>query len=60
MSDELTQPTTEYARLLREIADWLDQASCQVGRAVNAVMTATYWRIGQRIVEEEQRGSDQA
>ena len=27
---------------------------------VNAAMTSTYWRIGLRIVEEEQRGSDQA
>jgi hypothetical protein len=25
-------------------------------RTVNAVMTATYWAIGRRIVEAEQRG----
>lgn len=28
--------------------------------AVNNVMTATYWRIGQRIVEEEQNGNERA
>ena len=25
-------------------------------RAVNAIMTATYWEIGRRIVEHEQQG----
>jgi DUF1016 N-terminal domain len=29
-----------------------------VGRAVNALMTTTYWRIGERIFEQEQRGGE--
>ena len=32
----------------------------QAGRAVNALMTLTYWRIGQRIFEQEQRGNQRA
>ena len=28
--------------------------------AVNAVMIETYWRIGQRIVEQEQKGKERA
>jgi hypothetical protein len=27
---------------------------------VNAVMIETYWRIGQRIVEQEQKGKERA
>jgi hypothetical protein len=30
------------------------------GRSVNAIMTATYWGIGRRIVEEEQGGHERA
>jgi len=60
MSNVEVSPTAEYGKILAEIADWLHKANIQVGRTVNAVMTATYWRIGQRIVEEEQRGHGQA
>jgi predicted nuclease of restriction endonuclease-like (RecB) superfamily len=60
MSNVQVPPTSEYGKILAEIADWLHKANIQVGRTVNAVMTATYWRIGQRIVEEEQRGHGQA
>ena len=38
----------------------LESARHTAARAVNAVMTATYWEIGRRIVEVEQRGSPQA
>lgn len=60
MSDIEIPPAAEYGKILAEIADWLHKANVQVGRTVNAVMTATYWRIGQRIVEEEQRGHGHA
>jgi hypothetical protein len=60
MSNVEVPPTAEYGKILAEIADWLHKANIQVGRTVNAVMTGTYWRIGQRIVEEEQRGHGQA
>jgi predicted nuclease of restriction endonuclease-like (RecB) superfamily len=55
-----TLSSGEYGTLLVDITSWLETARKQAGRAVNAVMTATYWRIGQRIVEQEQRGSERA
>src|SRR5271168_1769616 len=50
----------EYGPLLVDISEWLKSARKQSGRAVNAVMTATYWRIGRRIFEQEQRGKERA
>src|SRR5262249_28321734 len=46
-----------YETLLSEVSRLLEHARQSAGRAVNAVMTATYWQIGRRIVEEEQKGS---
>jgi DUF1016 N-terminal domain len=60
MSNDPSLSTGSYLEILNEIADLLSHATAQVGRVVNAAMTSTYWRIGLRIVEEEQRGSDQA
>jgi predicted nuclease of restriction endonuclease-like (RecB) superfamily len=48
----------EYSALLVDVSQWLEQARRQAGRAVNALMTATYWRIGERIFEQEQRGGE--
>ena len=48
----------EYSALLVDVTQWLEQARRQAGRAVNALMTATYWRIGERIFEQEQRGGE--
>lgn len=55
-----TLASGEYGSLLVDITGWLEAARTQAGRAVNAIMTATYWRIGQRIFEQEQRGSERA
>jgi hypothetical protein len=60
MSNVPSPPPGNYLQILNEIADLLSHATAQVGRVVNAAMTSTYWRIGLRIVEEKQRGSDQA
>ena len=38
----------------------LEAARRNAARAVNALMTATYWEIGRRIVEFEQQGKDRA
>jgi predicted nuclease of restriction endonuclease-like (RecB) superfamily len=46
----------EYNALLVDVSRWLEQARKQAGRAVNALMTTTYWRIGERVFEQEQRG----
>lgn len=50
----------EYAEVLDGIMDLLERARREAARSVNAVMTATYWEIGQRIVEFEQAGARRA
>src|SRR5437899_2305820 len=49
-----------YDAILAEVVDLLEGARRLSARAVNAVITTTYWRIGQRIVEAEQKGSHKA
>jgi len=49
-----------YADLVTEIARLLDSARHVSVRAINAVMTATYWEIGRRIVRFEQGGKSRA
>jgi hypothetical protein len=45
-----------YESLLTDVVNVIDEARRAVARTVNAAMTTTYWLIGCRIVEEEQRG----
>jgi DUF1016 N-terminal domain len=55
-------PTTQlradshYRGLVAELSRLLENARKTSARAVNAVMTATYWELGRRIVEFEQGG----
>ena len=49
-----------YSGLVVGIAELLESARRISARAVNAVMTATYWEIGRRIVEFEQGGRSRA
>lgn len=49
-----------YGALVGGIADVLEVARRASARAVNALMTATYWEIGRRIVEYEQKGKARA
>jgi len=49
-----------YEDLLGDIAGLLESARRSAARSVNAIMTATYWLIGRRIVEYEQAGSARA
>ena len=46
--------------LIQTIKSLLHQARTNVYQTVNAVMTQTYWQIGQHIVEVEQAGHDKA
>lgn len=50
----------EYGGLVTGIADLLDQARRGAARAVNSILTATYWEVGRRIVEFEQGGQARA
>jgi predicted nuclease of restriction endonuclease-like (RecB) superfamily len=58
----LTHPHlhNQYDRLLADISGLLEQARRTAARSVNAVLTATYWQIGRRIVEHEQHGTVRA
>ncbi len=47
-------PVADYSVLIGNIGELLETARRTSARAVNAVMTATYWEIGRRIVEFEQ------
>ncbi|MDD4878543.1 MAG: PDDEXK nuclease domain-containing protein [Candidatus Nanoarchaeia archaeon] len=45
-----------YSLLVSEIGNLLESGRRQAVSAVNAAITQTYWQIGRRIVEFEQRG----
>lgn len=49
-----------YAAIHGDIVALLDSARRAAARSVNALMTASYWEIGRRIVEFEQGGLERA
>lgn len=49
-----------YEVVLAEVVNLLESARRASARSVNAVITATYWDIGKRIVEFEQVGESRA
>jgi predicted nuclease of restriction endonuclease-like (RecB) superfamily len=49
-----------YQNLLSGISGILQEARRASARTVNSILTATYWEIGRRIVEFEQRGMSRA
>ena len=49
-----------YDSIVSELSDLIESARRVSARSVNAVVTATYWEIGRRIVESEQRGKKRA
>lgn len=50
----------DYEVVLAEVVSLLEEARRSAARSVNAIMTATYWEIGRRVVECEQSGQDRA
>jgi hypothetical protein len=50
----------EYGEVLETMVSLLEAARRLSARAVNSVMTATYWEMGRRIVELEQSGQGRA
>src|SRR5438477_2252402 len=57
----ISQTTSaEYGGLIGGIAELLEASRRSAARMVNVLMTATYWEIGRRIVEFEQRGEVRA
>ena len=53
-------PEPHYTDLLSGISGLLEDARRKSARAVNSILTATYWEIGRRIVEFEQGGQARA
>ncbi len=51
---------TDYAAVHTGIVTLLETARRAAARSVNALMTASYWEIGRRIVEFEQEGQERA
>ena len=49
-----------YSTFVNQLVGLLEQARRNSARSVNAIMTATYWEVGRRIVEQEQRGKKRA
>ena len=50
----------DYDEVLSGVVELLEQARHAAARAVNTVMTATYWESGRRIVEFELGGEARA
>lgn len=48
------------ASFVNEVKSLVERGRNAAYGAVNAVMIETYWRIGQRIVEQEQNGKERA
>ena len=59
-SRKLDRLDTDYASVRGGIIDLLKTARSVLARSINAVMTATYWEIGRRIVESEMGGEKRA
>lgn len=57
---EIIGTVDTYATVLSDVTELMEAARRAAARSVNAVMTATYWEIGRRIVELEQRGESRA
>ena len=57
---EIVKPQDNYDSILSDVVKLLEQSRRLTARSINAIMTATYWEIGRRIVEVEQKGEERA
>jgi predicted nuclease of restriction endonuclease-like (RecB) superfamily len=57
---EIVGTADPYPTVLSAVVELMEAARRAAARSVNAIMTATYWEIGRRIVEMEQRGESRA
>ena len=55
MPKQLRALDKSYFEFVAELVGLLEEARRNSARSVNSIMTATYWEIGRRIVEQEQR-----
>lgn len=59
MSEKIVK-IADYESILSDVSELLESARRTTVRSINTIMTATYWLIGKRIVECEQRGKRRA
>jgi DUF1016 N-terminal domain len=57
---KMTVVPESYNSIRAEIVELLNAARSTAAHSVNALMTATYWEIGRRIVQSEQAGEKRA
>lgn len=57
---KIVPASADYSGMHGDIVALLEAARRTAARSVNALMTASYWEIGRRIVEFEQGGQDRA
>ena len=60
MSDKTVCTRDVSKHFIQDIRQIINRGRAMAYASVNAVMIDTYWKIGQRIVEEEQHGSKRA
>jgi predicted nuclease of restriction endonuclease-like (RecB) superfamily len=57
---DIVLSSTDYKGIHGDIVAILESSRRAAARSVNALMTATYWEIGRRVVEFEQGGENRA
>ena len=57
---DIVLSSTDYKGIHGDIVSILESSRRAAARSVNALMTATYWEIGRRVVEFEQGGEGRA
>ena len=60
MKRSMKSSLSGYGPFLEEVAGLLEGARRAAGRAINSVITITYWEIGRLIVEQELKGKERA
>ena len=56
-SENTISSSPKEEKFFNEIREMLRNARLQTYTAINSIMTQTYWKIGKRIVEQEQEGN---
>ncbi|QNL40925.1 MULTISPECIES: PDDEXK nuclease domain-containing protein [Bacteroides] len=59
-SENTISSSPKEEKFFNEIREMLRNARLQTYTAINSIMTQTYWKIGKRIVEQEQEGKERA
>ena len=58
--EDINIQNTSVGTLVNDVCTIIEHGRKQAYSAVNTAMIETYWKIGKRIVEEEQQGSERA